>query len=94
MPMKKRLLTAALAACLSLVAPACAPQGSAGGNSASGSVGISRDDALVYAADGDLDTLFVIDAKTQQVQQAIKVGRQPEKVLVGPDDTVDRKSVV
>ncbi|MFZ5439765.1 MAG: c-type cytochrome [Myxococcota bacterium] len=86
--MKKRLLTAALAACLSLLTPACAPQGAAGGNTANGSLGVSRDDALLYAADGDLDTVFVVDAKTQEVRQSIKVGRQPEKVLVTPDDTV------
>ena len=85
--MKKRLLTAALAACLSL-APACSPNASAGGNSANGSLGVSRDDALLYAADSDLDSVFVVDAKTQTVQSTIKVGRQPEKVLVGPDDTV------
>ncbi len=85
--MKKRLLTAALAACLSL-APACSPNASAGGNSANGSLGVSRDDALLYAADSDLDSVFVVDAKTQTVTSTIKVGRQPEKVLVGPDDTV------
>ena len=85
--MKKRLLTAALAACLSF-APACAPNAAQGGSSASGSLGVSHDDALLYAADGDLDQVFVVDAKTQDVVATIDVGRQPEKVLVGPDDTV------
>lgn len=85
--MKKRLLTAALAACLSF-APACAPNAAGGGNSANGSLGVSRDDSLLYAADGDLDQVFVVDAKSQTVISTIKVGRQPEKVLVGPDDTV------
>lgn len=85
--MKKRLLTAALAACFSF-APACAPDAKQGGNSASGSLGVSHDDALLYAADADLNQLFVVDAKTQSVVATIDVGRQPEKVLVGPDDTV------
>lgn len=85
--MKKRLLTAALAAVLAF-APGCSGNATAGGNSASGSLGVSRDDALLFAADSDLDTLFVIDAKTQTVLREVKVGRQPEKVLVAPDDTV------
>ena len=85
--MKKRLLTAALAACLSL-APACAPNAAGGGSTASGSVGVSRDDSLLFAADQDLDTVFVVDTKSQSVVSQVKVGRQPEKLLVGPDDTV------
>ncbi|MCU0698335.1 MAG: c-type cytochrome [Myxococcaceae bacterium] len=85
--MKTRLLAAALAFATAL---ACAPEAPAGGgNSASGSVAISRDDALVYAVDADLDTLFVVDAKDLSAEpRAIKVGRMPEKVLVAPDDTV------
>lgn len=85
--MKKTLLGAALAAVLAF-GPGCSNNSSAGGNSASGSLGVSRDDALLFAADSDLDTLFVIDARTQAVVSEIAVGRQPEKVLVGPDDTV------
>ncbi|MDP1826575.1 MAG: c-type cytochrome [Archangium sp.] len=85
--MKNRLLGAALAVVLAF-APGCSNNSSAGGNTASGSLGVSRDDALLFAADSDLDTLFVVDAKTQTVVSEIAVGRQPEKVLVGPDDTV------
>ena len=85
--MKNRLLGAALAVVMAF-APGCSNNSSAGGNTASGSLGVSRDDALLYAADSDLDTLFVVDAKTQTVVSEIAVGRQPEKVLVGPDDTV------
>lgn len=85
--MKKRLLTAALAACFTF-APACAPDAAGGGSTASGSLGVSKDDALLYAADSDLDSVFVIDARTQEVKQTIQVGRQPEKVLVSPDGTV------
>lgn len=85
--MKKRLLTAALAACLSL-APACAPNAAGGGSTANGSIGVSRDDSLLFAADQDLDTVFIVDTKSQTVTGQVKVGRQPEKVLVSPDDTV------
>ena len=61
--MKNRFLAAALV--LSMAASlACTPEvPGGGGNSASGSVAMSRDDSLVYAVDPDLDTLFVVDAK-------------------------------
>lgn len=85
--MKNRLLGAALAAVLAL-APGCSGNSTAGGNTANGSLGISRDDKLLFAADADLDTVFVFDTRTQTVVSEIAVGRQPEKVLVGPDDTV------
>ena len=83
--MKKTVLGAALAAVLAF---GCSNNGAAGGNSASGSLAVSRDDALLFAADSDLDAVFVIDAKTQSVVREVKVGRQPEKILVAPDDTV------
>lgn len=85
--MKKRLLTAALAACLSL-SLGCTSNPVAGGNSANGSLAMSHDDALLFAADSDFDAVFVIDATTQEVLRKIDVGRQPEKVLITPDDTV------
>lgn len=85
--MKNRVLSAALAAVM-FMAPGCSNNSTAGGNTASGSLAVSKDDAILYAADGDLDTLFVVDAKTQTVISEIAVGRQPEKVLVAPDETV------
>lgn len=85
--MKKTLLSAALAVVVAC-APGCSSNSTAGGNTASGSLGVSRDDQLLYAADSDLDTLFVVDARSQSVVSEIAVGRQPEKVLVAPDGTV------
>ncbi len=85
--MKNRLLGAALAVTMAF-APGCSNNATGGGNSANGSLGVSHDDALLYAADSDLDTLFVVNAKTQTVVSEIAVGRQPEKVLVAPDGTV------
>lgn len=54
----------------------------------SGSLGLSRDDALLYAADADSNQLLVIDTKTDQVLARVPVGKTPEKVLVGLDDTI------
>ncbi|MBL8923687.1 MAG: c-type cytochrome [Myxococcaceae bacterium] len=86
--MKTRLLAAALVVSLSL-SWACAPETpGAGGSSASGSVAMSRDDSLVYAADSDLDALFVVNAKDPSSFTKVAVGREPEKVLVAPDETV------
>lgn len=86
--MKNRFLTAALVLSMASLW-ACTPEApGGGGNSASGSVAMSRDDSLVYAVDPDLDTLFVVDAKDPSSFKEVKVGRAPEKVLVAPDDTV------
>lgn len=86
--MKIRLLAAALAFSMSMMW-GCTPEvPNGGGNSASGSVATSRDDSLVYAVDADLDTLFVVNANDPGDFREVKVGRGPEKVLVGPDDTI------
>ena len=86
--MKIRLLAAALAFSMSMLW-GCTPETpNGGGNSASGSVATSRDDSLVYAVDADLDTLFVVNASDPGDFKEVKVGRGPEKVLVGPDDTI------
>ncbi len=85
--MKRRLVGALLAAGI-LGLAGCAQGPAGGGNSASGSLGITRDDALLYAADSDTDSVLVVDARRNVKLGAVAVGRQPEKVLVAPDDTV------
>ncbi|MCA2978662.1 MAG: hypothetical protein INH37_10285 [Myxococcaceae bacterium] len=82
--MTNRLLLTALAFA------ACAPEPAGGSASrASGSVALSRDDALVYAVDADLDTLFVVSASAPaDAPRAVRVGRAPVTVVVAPDDTV------
>jgi YVTN family beta-propeller protein len=85
--MKIRLLTAALAVSFLLILPGCG-QKAEGYTSAQGSVGTSHDDALVFAADPDSDQVFVFDTASQQRIAAVKVGSQPEKVLVAKDDTL------
>lgn len=82
--MKTRLLAAAFA--LSFVACSNSPGGN--GNSASGSIAVTRDDALLYAADADRNSVFVVDAKTDTKLAEIQVGKQPEKVLVTLGDVV------
>lgn len=82
--MKTRFLAAACA----FVGVACSNAPVGNGNTASGSIAITTDDALLYAADADRDSVFVIDAKTDTKLAEIKVGRQPEKVLVTPGDVI------
>jgi YVTN family beta-propeller protein len=86
--MKKRLLGAALAVCLAGGLTGCSNAPAGGGSSSGGSLALSKDDALLYAADPDLDTVFVVNADTEQLVSQVKVGRQPEKLLVAPDDTI------
>jgi DNA-binding beta-propeller fold protein YncE/mono/diheme cytochrome c family protein len=87
--MNKRML-GAVVALLGVLAlgSGCASPGAGGGSTSNGSIGVSFDDALLYAADPDLDALFVVDAKTQATVARVQLGRQPEKVLVAPDDTI------
>ncbi len=80
----KRRLVGALAA----VMLGCGPGAQQAGTSASGSLGLTQDDSLLFAADADRDAVYVIDTKTSAVLREVKVGDQPEKVLVAPDDTV------
>lgn len=61
---------------------------SGGGNSSSGSLALSRDEQLLFAADGDFDAVLVVDPKTQALLYRVEVGRQPEKLLVAPDGTL------
>ena len=72
----------------SLLIVACTPSPSSNWVNSSGSVALSRDDALVYAVDADNGTLTVVDAKARTKVAELKVGAQPERVLVAPDDTV------
>ena len=61
--------------------------GRASGHGA-GSLGLSRDEALLYAADTDNDLLIVFDAQTLEKRAEVKTGHGPARVAVAPDDTV------
>ncbi|MBX7098068.1 MAG: c-type cytochrome [Myxococcaceae bacterium] len=84
--MKNRVLGALVSAAL-LGVTGCAKQAPSYGTG-SGSLGISRDDAFLYAADTDSNQLLVIDSTTDALVAKVAVGESPEKVLVGTDDTV------
>ncbi len=82
--MKYRFLVAALTF---VFVVGCAGKSESYASSA-GSLAASRDEAFLYAADADWDKVFVIDAATEKKVAEIKVGKTPERVLVGPDDTL------
>ncbi|MBX7117311.1 MAG: c-type cytochrome [Myxococcaceae bacterium] len=82
--MKYRFLVAALTF---VFVAGCAGKSESYASSA-GSLAASRDEAFLYAADADWDKVFVIDAATEKKVAEINVGKTPEHVLVGPDDTL------
>ena len=57
-------------------------------SNASGSVALSRDDALLYVVDTDNGILAVVDTARQEKVGEVRVGPRPERVTVGPDDTI------
>ena len=71
---------------LAVVAVGCNPQQPH--SSSSGSLALSQDDALLYAADTDNGVLAVIDTQSNTVLSKVKVGDAPFRVAVGSDDTI------
>jgi YVTN family beta-propeller protein len=69
-----------------LVLLSCAPQRVV--PKSSGSIAVSNDDALLFVADADHDTVTVIDTARREVVRQTRVGRQPERVLVTPSGDV------
>ncbi len=59
-----------------------------GYTNSAGSLALSRDDAFLYAVDADNEILAVVDTQTQAKVAEVKVGKLPERVAVGPDDSV------
>ncbi|MBZ4414951.1 c-type cytochrome [Myxococcus sp. RHSTA-1-4] len=85
--MRRHVLAAVLASALGLAG--CGDrQAEATWSNASGSVALSRDDAFLYAVDADNGVLSVVDTARGEKVGEVKVGRAPERVVVGPDDTV------
>ncbi|WP_426733013.1 c-type cytochrome [Myxococcus faecalis] len=85
--MKRHLLAGVLSAALGLCACEDRSTGAAWTN-ASGSVALSRDDAFLYVVDADTGVLAVVETASGQKVGEVKVGAGPERVVVGPDDTV------
>jgi YVTN family beta-propeller protein len=71
---------------LSVLSASCAP--TSGFELANGSLGLTRDESLLFLAEADVDAVYVVDARTNAVVRRVGVGRQPEKVLVTADDTI------
>ncbi|MBK7862767.1 MAG: c-type cytochrome [Archangiaceae bacterium] len=84
--MKKGLMVGAVATALTMVG--CTNSPSAKSSSASGSLALSSDDGLLYAADTDNGVVSVIDTKTDEKLYDVKVGTRPMRVAVGTDDTL------
>ncbi|WP_224370332.1 c-type cytochrome [Hyalangium versicolor] len=84
--MKKQFLAAAVVTALGLTA--CEQKTSATYTSSAGSLALSRDDAFLYAADADNGVISVVDTAARLKVAEIKVGAAPERLAVGPDDTV------
>jgi len=57
-------------------------------SSASGSLALSNDDSLLYAADTDNGVVSVVDTRTNSKSYEVQVGARPFKVAVAADDTV------
>lgn len=80
---------AALCAVTTLVLSGCKEREVAGTwSNASGSVALSRDDSLLYVVDADNGLLAVVDTVRREKVGEVRVGPRPERVTVGPDDTV------
>jgi YVTN family beta-propeller protein len=66
----------------------CSSGQAAKNSAASGSLALSSDDGLLYAADTDNGVVSVIDTKTDEKLYDVKVGNRPMRVAVGQDDTL------
>lgn len=66
----------------------CAPAAQGNGSRSSGSLALSTDDSILYAVDSDNGVLAVIPLADPQAMTKVAVGKNPMRVIVGPDDTV------
>src|SRR5579871_6037094 len=57
-------------------------------STSSGSLALSRDEKTLYAVDTDNGILAAIDLASSQKVAQVQVGAAPERVIVGPDDTI------
>jgi YVTN family beta-propeller protein len=84
--MRKQVLAAVLVTALGLTG--CEQKPSATYTPYSGSLALSRDDAFLYAVDADNGILAVVDTQAKAKVAEVKVGLRPERIAVGPDDTI------
>src|SRR5262245_35102101 len=86
LPMKKQLLAAALVTALGLTG--CEQKPSTTYTPYAGTLALSRDDAFLYAVDTDNGIVAVLDTASRSKVAEVKVGLLPERIAVGPDDTL------
>jgi DNA-binding beta-propeller fold protein YncE/mono/diheme cytochrome c family protein len=84
--MRKQILAAALVSVLGLTG--CEQKPSATYQPSAGSLALSRDDKFLYAVDADNGIVAVVDTDAHEKVAEVKVGAVPERITVGPDDTV------
>lgn len=84
--MRRQILAAVLVTALGLTG--CEQQPISTYTPYSGSLALSRDDALLYAVDTDNGVVVVVDTATRAKVAEVKVGLRPERITVGPDDTL------
>lgn len=84
--MRTKILGAALVSVLAL--SGCERKPSATYAPHAGTLALSRDDAFLYAVDADNGIVSVVDTAAHQKVAEVKVGREPARIAVGPDDTV------
>lgn len=84
--LKRTLVVGAVTAALTLTG--CAPAAQGNGSRSSGSLALSSDDSILYAVDSDTGTLAAIPLSDPSQKRLIPVGKNPVRVIVGPDDTV------
>jgi YVTN family beta-propeller protein len=80
--MRKLVLAATLVVFSGLTS--CQGQKRSTYTNSAGSLALSTDDSLLYAADADNDVIAVIDTGTEAKIAEVKVGRAPERVIVAP----------
>ncbi|MDC0713872.1 c-type cytochrome [Stigmatella sp. ncwal1] len=84
--MRKQVLAAVMA--LALGGAGCEQKPVATYSPSAGSLALSRDDAFLYAVDTDNGLVAVVDTAAYEKVAEVKVGRAPERITVGPDDTL------
>jgi YVTN family beta-propeller protein len=82
------LMRSSLLVLAAAVVCACGNSPNPSYSTGSGSLALSRDDAFVYAVDTDNGIVAVVDTATMNLQATVKVGTAPERITVGPDDTL------
>jgi YVTN family beta-propeller protein len=83
---KRAVLVGALAA--GSLLSACTPAVQGNASRSSGSLALSSDDSTLYAVDTDNGVLAVMSLANPAEKYLVPVGREPVRLIVGPDDTV------